>query len=228
MKNNKGITLVALVITIIVLLILAGVSLSLVMGENGILNQATRAKTKTDMASAKEELQLEISAYEIAKLTGETTTLEDYLEDKGYNVQQVEYGLASTTATTIYKDDKKFMITPTGNLIDENTIELSVTRITYDDFHDLGNNCYIYRIFAYTPKGNNISWRVENSPPDPNGLYGDYMYIDQSADNFADVEVRRDKYNYGEIKVTAYIPETEISATCIVDTTVGSSGHGKE
>ncbi len=40
MKNKNGITLIALVITIIVLLILAGVSISLTLGQNGVLTQA--------------------------------------------------------------------------------------------------------------------------------------------------------------------------------------------
>ena len=43
-SNQKGITLIALVITIIVLLILAGVAISMLSGENGILNQAASAK----------------------------------------------------------------------------------------------------------------------------------------------------------------------------------------
>ena len=47
MRNNKGVTLVALVITIIVLLILAGVSLAMLTGENGILTNASSAKTET-------------------------------------------------------------------------------------------------------------------------------------------------------------------------------------
>ena len=57
MKSNKGITLIALVITIIVLLILAGVSISMVVGENGILNRATDASTKTNDAKDEEEKQ---------------------------------------------------------------------------------------------------------------------------------------------------------------------------
>ena len=48
MKNKKGITLIALVISIIVLLILAGVSLQALIGDNGILTQATKSKEKTD------------------------------------------------------------------------------------------------------------------------------------------------------------------------------------
>ena len=51
MKNNKGITLVALVVTIVVLLILAGVSINLVLGDNGIVKKAQDAKTKSADAS---------------------------------------------------------------------------------------------------------------------------------------------------------------------------------
>ena len=52
MKRQNGITLVALVITIIVLLILAGVSISLVVGNNGILSQASNAVVKNKEAQA--------------------------------------------------------------------------------------------------------------------------------------------------------------------------------
>ena len=58
LKSNNGITLIALVITIIVLLILAGVAISMLSGENGILNQAAKAKTSTDNASEKEQVEL--------------------------------------------------------------------------------------------------------------------------------------------------------------------------
>ncbi len=51
MKNNKGITLVALVVTIVVLLILAGVSINLVLGDNGIVKKAKDAETKSAEAS---------------------------------------------------------------------------------------------------------------------------------------------------------------------------------
>ena len=51
MKNNKGITLVALVVTIVVLLILAGVSINLVLGDNGIVKKAQDAKIKSADAS---------------------------------------------------------------------------------------------------------------------------------------------------------------------------------
>ena len=61
-KSGKGITLIALVITIIVLLILAGVTIATLTGENGILTKATEASKKTGQASAEEQVQLEVTA----------------------------------------------------------------------------------------------------------------------------------------------------------------------
>ena len=53
-KNSNGITLIALVITIIVLLILAGVSIAMLTGDNGILTQAQNAKNRTEEAKVNE------------------------------------------------------------------------------------------------------------------------------------------------------------------------------
>ncbi len=64
LKKNKGITLIALVVTIIVLLILAGVTLSLVAGENGILKRATNAVDVNEKESAKVEVSLKITEYQ--------------------------------------------------------------------------------------------------------------------------------------------------------------------
>jgi len=64
MKTNKGITLIALVITIVVLIILAGVAISLSIGENGIFNKAKYATEQYANEQAKEET-------EIAKLTNQ-------------------------------------------------------------------------------------------------------------------------------------------------------------
>ena len=61
LKENKGITLIALVITIIVLLILAGVTIATLTGDNGILNQAGKAKDKTTEAESIERVQVEVA-----------------------------------------------------------------------------------------------------------------------------------------------------------------------
>ena len=58
-KKNRGITLIALVVTVIVILVLAGVSISMLTGENGILKRAAEAKEKTQEAQNSEQAQLD-------------------------------------------------------------------------------------------------------------------------------------------------------------------------
>ena len=58
MKKQEGITLIALVITIIVLLILAGVTIAMLTGENGLLTRAQASGPKQEVAAAKEEVSL--------------------------------------------------------------------------------------------------------------------------------------------------------------------------
>ena len=66
-RKSKGITLIALVITISVLLILAGVSIAMLTGENGILTQAQTSKEKTDEAEDMEKIKLAVSEAQIGE-----------------------------------------------------------------------------------------------------------------------------------------------------------------
>ena len=80
MKKNNGITLIALVITIIVLLILAGVSIAMLGGTNGILGKASEAKDNNAVSEVKDELGLAISNamtnfYDLAYVNSNTTVL---------------------------------------------------------------------------------------------------------------------------------------------------------
>ena len=74
-KEIAGITLIALVITIIVLLILAGISISMLSGDNSILNQAGRARNITEQKDVEERIQL-------AYLASVSTGLGDVTKDK--------------------------------------------------------------------------------------------------------------------------------------------------
>ena len=64
-RKNNGITLIALVVSIIVLLILAGISISMLSGENGILNRATEAKRTYQISSEKEAISLIVASAQI-------------------------------------------------------------------------------------------------------------------------------------------------------------------
>lgn len=78
-KEGKGITLIAFVITIIVLLILAGVTIATLTGDNGILNQAGKAKDKTTEAELIERVQVEVAGSYGLEGTINIPTLNDNL-----------------------------------------------------------------------------------------------------------------------------------------------------
>ena len=119
MKNNNkkmssGITLIALVVTIIVLLILAGISISMLSGDNGILQKATDAKTDTDNVQIKERIQL-------AELAART-----------YGQGELTYSKLNTELT------KEFGAKGTGYNISEETENpwvVTVDKVTYEIIH---------------------------------------------------------------------------------------------
>lgn len=81
LKQSRGITLVALIITIIVLIILAMVSIRLVMNE-GIIDKATRGVNEYSESEVEEQIKLAYSEWQTARWTGETKTVSDFMKDK--------------------------------------------------------------------------------------------------------------------------------------------------
>ena len=91
-KDVKGITLIALVITIIVLLILAAVSIAMLTGENGLLQKATKAKKENKLAQAKEQINLMLQEYRIERDTGSNKSFENFLQEKKNDKKIDGYG----------------------------------------------------------------------------------------------------------------------------------------
>lgn len=100
-KANKGITLIALIVTIIVLLILAGVSIAVSKGENGILEQAKSAKTVTEEEDEKEKIELEV--------------LKSYKKNGNLDVtklkRNIENNLDDVDEVTLSDSENKFPVT---------------------------------------------------------------------------------------------------------------------
>ena len=92
LKESKGITLIALVITIIVLLILAGVTIATLTGDNGILKKAGDAKTQTEQAKEDENLKIAIAG--------------SYGTDGKLNLKDLKDNLKNQEIS--YKDSDKF------------------------------------------------------------------------------------------------------------------------
>lgn len=99
-KQGKGITLIALVITIIILLILAGVSIAILTGQNGLLTKTDNAKTQTQEQSAKEKIQLAI--------TGSIN------EDKNLNVENFKDEIERLGGTVIGQTEENITVEMDG------------------------------------------------------------------------------------------------------------------
>ncbi|MCI9413044.1 MAG: hypothetical protein HFJ31_00790 [Clostridia bacterium] len=80
-NNINGITLVALVVTIVVLLILVGITLTYVLGDNSIFKQASDAKLETELAKAREKIEIVLSEAKIPKHTDNRYNENEYLDE---------------------------------------------------------------------------------------------------------------------------------------------------
>ena len=109
-KNVHGITIIALVITIIVLLILAGVSIAMLTGQNGILTQAQNAKDKTEYKNAEEKVRLAVMG---AMSDDGTLTVEKLRTDMANYGGTIEGETFPVTATV---DGKSFTVNANGSV----------------------------------------------------------------------------------------------------------------
>ena len=118
MKNQKGITLIALVITIIVLLILAGISIAMLAGDNGVLTKASDSKIVNALGAAKDEINLKAAEalsdyYDDIYLTNNSTTYQDSgLVTKIMTKLATEFTAGNTTGTE--KDYTDYTIAISG------------------------------------------------------------------------------------------------------------------
>ena len=121
MKGNKGITLIALVITIIVLLILAGVSIAMLSGDNSILGNASKSADANKIGEIEDEISLKVSEQVMAFL------------DKKYNNATgtgAYTGSATTTEGTLTITSNSYKATgkvTTGGKVTWNPVEKVTT-----------------------------------------------------------------------------------------------------
>ena len=113
-KENRGITLIALVITIIVLLILAAVSIATLTGQNGIITQAQNAKKQNEYATAKEKVNASIIAASSRSKKGDLDAdkLIEQIKNRGGTASKTNNGFP-VNATV---DGKNFKIDGDGNI----------------------------------------------------------------------------------------------------------------
>ncbi len=207
-KKNKGITLIALVVTIIVLLILAGISIVMLTGQNGILNRAAEAKEKTEVAQEEEN----------EKLQGYEDTINRYVPSSNGGI--TEGGLPTGTGTTPYlPDESKFEKVEgtdlnTGLVIKEKKTgseyvwvevprttavypegKLNITEFTDEEYKDI--ETYLHKYTSEYRKGTSFN----------DVYYKDYTkgwFTDEAAYNIAKKKMLKSVYQNGGFWVGRY------------------------
>ena len=132
-KNNKGITLISLVVTIIVLLILAGVAIVTLTGDNGIITRTSKAKKLTKDAEITENIKLAFMNAQIGKYAGKRDeTFTDVIKDELENVYGensvsniTDNGNDTYTLTLNVNERRKTLSIGTFDIVDGNDISVS-------------------------------------------------------------------------------------------------------
>lgn len=142
-KNTKqrGITLIALVITIIVLLILAGVSIAMLTGENGILTQAQNAKEETTKSEEEEKIKMAVMGSSInddgfVEMIDETSFKNELKNQFGNQKLDVVVNGDGSFIITVEDTQRKYYVNDDKTVINsDNIIEIS-TEQQLKDFRD--------------------------------------------------------------------------------------------
>ena len=174
-KGSKGITLIALVITVIVLLILAGVTIATLTGDNGILTKAGDAKTSTEIGVEKEKVELS-AVGALAKDNGEEIKRE-YLNDEltSYiGTEGTDYTLSETAPFVVkYLDSgRSYVIDENGNVSEYVNIAEYVKigdLVNYtpddkeeDEYYDKFGETYSGYANGNIGQDDTLKWRVLN------------------------------------------------------------------
>lgn len=122
MKQSKAITLIALVITIIVLLILAGVTIATLTGDNGLLTKATDVKKANENATLEEKIKLAYSEYELESKTNPNADIENITRsslEKAFNNENITTKKEGNSLKITFNDrNKEYKYLANGKIIE--------------------------------------------------------------------------------------------------------------
>ena len=126
--KNKGVTLIALAVTIVVMLILAGGTISVLNGENGIVKQAQKAKEESKIKELKEKVRIDIAGKRVENINGElrVSVLKEIL-DKYFDNVPVETQITSETELKAKEEYGKYEMKISDIDVGEITYETSYT-----------------------------------------------------------------------------------------------------
>ena len=221
-KEQKGITLIALVITIIVLLILAGVAITMLTEDNSILKQAGNAKTKTEFAKAQEELTIAYAGEvteKIANNSKDDISIKNVLDRMGYEYEEGAGSTDNVTGLKITEDAEGTKeITGSFKIAQEATETVYVKKVENNNTEDGEKTYYVkvdgkYHKVVQTTNSIELEERAATREEVTGGGTSEYEVIVISSDtNKQYVEVEYNEET-GEITIIATDEEPSTAIT---------------
>ena len=215
-NNEKAITLVALVVTIIVLLILAGISISMLSGDNGILQKATDAKERTTIAQEEENAKLTFTEVQMELSQGKSVDNNKFqhMVDENYGSNKATGTIGGNTyIITVARTGINYQMDSNGNIgtLDElpidfapGVLEQNGNTYTINSIEDLV--AFSYNVNSGTQSyegetialGRNLDFQDDNSYVNSTAKYllNDYGYS-ENASGTAIQNLLTDKSNQG-------------------------------
>ena len=183
-KNEKGIKLIALVVTIVVMLILATVSIAMLLGRDSLVEKAGKAKEDTETAELKEQIQIAIVNAMAKDALGELTTsnLKTELENQGFSVASIDEMnyLEKECIFVNFSDGKQFAIANEGATVteiktsgdgQESNVEFDVNFDgVVDEIDLLMVRRYLLKVMEFTPEQIEIADCNDNGDVDTSDL----------------------------------------------------------
>ncbi len=180
-KSNSAITLIALIITIIVLLILAGVTLSMVMGNSGIFGKANSAKEKTQKTTAEETIELAVLENKTTKASGEESLSNEALKAEiAERLRNLGYFVSEDNSEVTYYEDKKININAYLTDEDSGDDKLKTTGITAADIQKHPDWYYGKKVTDYSSVNGQDDWKI---------FYSDGTHIFLITGDYVDLTV---------------------------------------
>lgn len=211
LKRNKGISLIALVVTIIVLLIIVGITIVTLTGENGILSKAKTAKKTSAEEQAKEKLMLVCNEVIMEKQT-DANYKEAYLDQK-----LAEEGMIRLPGNIVSVDGWNFIIDPSVPKIGEslglgNINENIIITISEPQMNEEFVQATITIEIGYEKEVSEISLNGEklDIPPKQEGKYILQKTIDKNVNYCVVVKDQEGGYQVGTKQVTGITEDMEI------------------
>lgn len=209
-KQEKAITLIALVVTIIVLLILAGISISMLTGQNGILNRASEAKEKTGTSNVEEQRKL---AQAEALINLEDTTYQGVTISKGFaptkidGEDSVDKGLVITDG---YGNEYVWIEVPKTEAVYKKA-GINVTSFTDDEYAKIEEDLHTYTNVYRKGTGYSDTWYDASGDVNEKNLSD--WYQNENDYNIAKKKMLKSVYQNGGFWVGRYEAGIEINRT---------------